>query len=57
VIIWGIYVYLNVTYTYIWQVDMDELREILTKLEDGKSPLPKDLLWCMAMGDQVPPVP
>ena len=26
------------------QIDMDELRTILTDL-DGKAPLPKDLLW------------
>ena len=26
------------------QIDMDELRNILTDL-DGKAPLPKDLLW------------
>eukprot|EP00290_Baffinella_frigidus_P014505 CAMPEP_0180143414 /NCGR_PEP_ID=MMETSP0986-20121125/16246_1 /TAXON_ID=697907 /ORGANISM="non described non described, Strain CCMP2293" /LENGTH=236 /DNA_ID=CAMNT_0022086967 /DNA_START=26 /DNA_END=736 /DNA_ORIENTATION=+ len=33
-------------------VDMDELRVILTKLQDGQAPLPKDLLWCMTVGDK-----
>jgi hypothetical protein len=32
---------------------MDELRLILSDLDKGKPPLPKDLLWCMAMGDKV----
>lgn len=34
------------------KVDMDELREILTEVHGGTPPLPKDLLWCMAEGDQ-----
>lgn len=34
------------------KVDMDELRVILTELQGGRPPLPKDLLWCMAEGDK-----
>jgi hypothetical protein len=36
---------------------MDELRTILTELDNGKPPLPKDLLWCMEMGDKVASTP
>jgi len=35
------------------RIDMDELRLLLTDLDDNKHPpLPKDLLWCMKEGDQ-----
>mmetsp|Transcript_33582 Transcript_33582/g.79493 ORF Transcript_33582/g.79493 Transcript_33582/m.79493 type:complete len:291 (+) Transcript_33582:122-994(+) len=34
------------------KVDMEELRMILTDLDKGTPPLPRDLLWCMEMGDQ-----
>ena len=34
------------------QIDMDNLRTILTEIDGGRPPLPKDLLWAMAIGDK-----
>jgi hypothetical protein len=34
------------------QIDMDDLRIILTEIDGGRPPLPKDLLWAMAVGDK-----
>ena len=31
---------------------MDEMRDVITELEHGVPPLPKDLLWIMSIGDK-----
>jgi hypothetical protein len=34
------------------QIDIDDLRIILTEIDGGRPPLPKDLLWAMTVGDK-----